>query len=302
MYDCIVIGGGPAGLAAATYLGRFMRSSLVIDAGGGRASSIPTTHNLLGFPEGISGQVLLARMHQHATRYGAKVVNDFVKGVIQTQSGFVVTTAIEEVRTRTLLLAQGVKNHRPKLSQEAHDRGVARGLIRYCPICDAYEIRGRRVAVLGCSEHGAAEAMFVRHYSDAVTLLTQDASRLSEAEKTKLTRGGIATERVPIGNLSINDQDLTVKLADGRSLRFDTLYVALGTSAHSDLARMIGAELGPSGCILVDEHQETTISGMFAVGDMVEGLDQIAVAAGQAAKAATAIHNRLSHPTPPVRR
>ena len=101
MYDCIVIGGGPAGLAAATYLGRFMRSSLVIDAGGGRASSIPTTHNLLGFPEGISGQVLLARMHQHATRYGAKVVNDFVKGVVQTQSGFVVTTAIDEVRTRT---------------------------------------------------------------------------------------------------------------------------------------------------------------------------------------------------------
>src|SRR3546814_14585357 len=74
----------------------------------------------------------------------------------------------------TILLAQGVLNHQPRIPQETHDRGVAYGLIRYCPICDAYEVRGKRVAVLGCSEHGAAEAMFVSHYSESVTLLTQE--------------------------------------------------------------------------------------------------------------------------------
>src|SRR3546814_20987036 len=89
-------------------------------------------------------------------------------------------------------------------------------------------------------------------------------------------------ERSPVSDLSVNEKYLLFHLADGRSLQLDTLYVALGTSAHSELARMAGAELAPSGCIVVDEHQQTTISGMFAAGAMVEGLDQIAVAAGQA--------------------
>jgi thioredoxin reductase (NADPH) len=233
-------------------------------------------------------------MRQHATRYGAKLSNGLANGIVLARTGFLVTTGIEAVKTRTILLAQGVKNYRPRIAQETHDRGVARGLIRYCPICDGYEVRGKRVAVLGCSDHGAAEALFVRHYSDTVTLLAQDSSQLSVAEAADLARGGIAVERAPVRDFSIDGEFLLAHLADGRSLQFDTLYVALGTSAHSELARMAGAELAPSGCIVVDEHQQTTISGMFAAGDMVEGLDQIAVAAGQAAKAATAIHNRLS--------
>lgn len=159
MYDCVIIGGGPAGLAAATYLGRFLRSTLVIDAGDGRASSIPATHNLIGFPDGISGGDLLSRMRRHALRYGAKLSNGLANGIVQTRTGFVVTTGVEAVNTRTILLAQGVKNHRPRMALETHDRGVAQGLIRYCPICDGYEVRGKRVAVLGCSDHGAADAL-----------------------------------------------------------------------------------------------------------------------------------------------
>jgi thioredoxin reductase (NADPH) len=294
MYDCIIIGGGPAGLTAATYLGRFLRATLVVDAGPGRAARIPTTHNLLGFPDGISGADLLSRMRQHAVRYGAELANGVVERVERADTGFIAYTGSQAIEARTILLAQGVTNHRPRIEQEAHDRGVAQGLIRYCPICDAYEIRGRRVAVLGCSDHGAAEAIFVRHYSDTVTLLAQDASELSQADEANLVRNAIRVERAPVSDLSVNEKDLLVHLADGRSLQLDTLYVALGTSAHSELARMAGAELAPSGCIVVDEHQQTTISGMFAAGDMVEGLDQIAVAAGQAARAATTIHNRLS--------
>lgn len=294
MYDCVIIGGGPAGLTAATYLGRFLRSTLVIDAGDGRGSSIPTTHNLLGFPDGISGENLLVRMHQHAARYGAELVTGEVERIDRAEEGFVVETKAEIFGARTILLAQGVTNHRPRMAQETHDRAVAQGLIRYCPICDGYEVRGKRVAVLGCSDHGAAEALFVRHYSDTVTLLAQDGSQLSDAEEADLARGGIAVERAPIRDLSIDGENLLAHLTDGQLLPFDTLYVALGTSPRSELARMAGAELSPAGCIVVDEHQQTTVGGLFAAGDMVEGLDQIAVAAGQAAKAATAIHNLLS--------
>ncbi len=294
MYDCVIIGGGPAGLTAATYLGRFLRRTLLVDAGGGRAARIPTTHNLLGFPDGISGKDLLLRMHRHAARYGAELISGVVHSVARAETGFVVDLGPRTVETRTLLLAQGVTNHQPRLAAEVHDSAVARGIIRYCPVCDGFEVRGKSVAVLGCSDHGAAEARFIRRYSDAVTLLTEAVSQLSRADEGGLTRRGIVVQRAPIQTLSVSDDAILASLVDGRSLSFDTLYVALGTSARSELARMTGAELSASGCIIVDEHQQTTIDGLFAAGDIVEGLDQIAVAAGQAAKAATAIHNRLS--------
>src|SRR3546814_11002515 len=105
----------------------------------------------------------------------------------------------------TILLAQGVLNHQPRIPQETHDRGVAYGLIRYCPICDAYEVRGKRVAVLGCSEHGAAEAMFVRHYSESVTLLTQEVSQLSKTESTDLNQTGIIIKQ-EIGRASCRER------------------------------------------------------------------------------------------------
>lgn len=294
MYDCIIIGGGPAGLTAATYLGRFLRSTLVIDEGAGRAAQIPQTHNLLGFPDGISGRELLDRMREHASRYGAEMVTGVVEGIARTEAGFAARTSSRTFEARTILLAQGVSNHRPRIAQDAHDRGVAHGLIRYCPICDAYEVRGKRVAVLGCSDNGAAEARFIRHYTGAVTLLAQNAAQLSEIEALHLSEIGVSVRSAPVQEIAVEDRDLRITLADGESLQFDTLYAALGTSANCGLARMAGAELSASGCILVDEHQQTTISGIFAAGDMVEGLDQIAVASGQAAKAATAIHNRLA--------
>src|SRR3546814_5104178 len=79
-----------------------------------------------------------------------------------------------------------------------------------------YEVRGKRVAVLGCSEHGAAEAMFVRHYSESVTLLTQEVSQLSKTESTDLTQNGIIIKQVPVRDYSVNDQDIGVTLADGQ--------------------------------------------------------------------------------------
>lgn len=147
--DCLVIGGGPAGLTAALYLARFLRRVTVIDAQDGRARTIPETHNLGPFPEGISGRDLLARMESHARFYGATLDTGTVAAVERRGDAFLTSTDRQKVTARSIVLATGVINHRPPLSIAEHDRGLARGLIRYCPVCDAYEIRGKRIAVFG---------------------------------------------------------------------------------------------------------------------------------------------------------
>lgn len=291
--DCIIIGGGPGGLTAAIYLARFLRRCIIIDAGAGRAASIPTSHNLPGFPEGIHGTELLARMRSQALRYGADIRDGTVDGLLLTNEGFAAQVDDYEILAPTVLLATGVFNHRPEMSEAAHDSAVAQGLIRYCPVCDGYEASGMNIAVLGSDEHGAAEAEFLARYSDQITLLAKRAVQLTDAYRMRLTALGIKIVDAPVRALRIDSGAMAVELEDGVELRFDTLYPALGSSPRTQLALAVGANVSKAGCLLIDAHQQTNVAGLFGVGDVVEGLDQISVATGQAANAATAIHNLL---------
>ena len=298
MYDCVIIGGGPAGLTAATYLGRFLRSTLVIDAGDGRASSIPTTHNLLGFPDGISGGNLLVRMHQHAARYGAELVTGEVERIDRVENGFVVETKAEIFGARTILLAQGVTNHRPRMEQEPHDRAVAQGLIRYCPICDGYEVTDKRVGVIGTGDHGMKEALFLRGFTRDVTLIAPGAAHELDATcRAKLEDAGIVHVDGPCTPIRTAGDAIEVTTPGG-ALRFDSVYPALGSTIRSSLAVAAGARATADGCLEVDDHQRTSIPGLFAAGDVVKGLDQISHAMGEAGVAATTIRNLLDERRP----
>ncbi len=286
MKDCIIVGGGPAGLTAALYLARFLRSVTVFDAEEGRARTIPKTHNLAPFPEGISGRDLLDRMRSHAELYGALIEHGTVNTVERQGDGFQVTTDRRVEIARNVIFASGVVNHRPPLSVSNHDRGLARGLIRYCPVCDAYEIRGKRIAVLGSGAHGLAEARFIRDYSPTVTLIPPDGT-------VAVARDGIAVLESPMKGLALSDTHVIVTLENGETRHFDTLYVALGTAARTDLADRLGVRLGGDGCVVIDADQRTSVDRVYAIGDVTNGLDQIAHAMGQAAVAVTAIHNDL---------
>src|SRR3954471_22069454 len=136
--DCLIVGGGPAGLTAAIYLARFHLSIRVIDAGKSRASWIPCTRNHAGFPDGISGQELLERMRTQAQKYGAKITQDRVTKLERDDAEglFTATWGSGCVQARSVLIATGVTNRSPSMDEELHDEALARGLIRYCPICD----------------------------------------------------------------------------------------------------------------------------------------------------------------------
>ncbi|MFL0412547.1 NAD(P)/FAD-dependent oxidoreductase [uncultured Sphingomonas sp.] len=298
MHDCVIIGGGPAGLTAAIYLARFHLDIALFDNGSSRAALIPCTHNHAGFPGGISGKELLARMSEQAASFGVRTHRTDVTAIEPDGENFIIRTSDMQVDARTVLLATGVVNNRPKMDDALHHRALADGLLRYCPICDGYEVTDKKVGVIGTGGHGMREALFLRGYSRDVTLIAPDAEHMLDDEcAAALDAAGIARIDGPCGGYAIEEGRLALDTAEGR-VAFDSIYPALGSKVRSDLALAAGARGTDDGCIVTDEHQRTTLPGLYAAGDVVRGLDQISHAMGQAGVAATTIRNELSERRP----
>ena len=296
--DCLVIGGGPAGLTAAIYLARFHLAILVIDEGKSRAGWIPCTHNHAGFPDGITGKELLQRMRDQAQKYGAKIRVERVTKLERDDGLFRATWGSGSVVARSVLLATGVTNRRPPMDEALHDDALARGLIRYCPICDGYEVTDKKVGVIGSDSHGVAEALFIRGFTADVTLIApHEALKLKSEDQQKLKEAQINCADGPAEAVAISNEFIVVDTAEGH-YTFDSIYPALGSDTHTQLAHMVGATLGKDGCIAVDSHQRCSVPGLYAAGDVVIGLDQISHAMGDGGVAATTIRNDLhaKHP------
>jgi thioredoxin reductase (NADPH) len=301
--DCLIVGGGPAGLTAAIYLARFHLDILVVDAGKSRAGWIPCTHNHAGFPDGISGKELLERMRAQAQKYGAKIVSDRVSKLeLDEDSGlFAATWGAGKAKARSVLLATGVTNRRPPMDEDLHDEALSRGLIRYCPICDGYEVTDKKVGVIGSGSHGVTEAVFLRGYTPHVTLIAPDKRmKLAKADWKRLEQAGIEAVDGPAQAVAVSKDCIVVETAEGTH-SFDSVYPALGSDTHTQLAEMLGARLNDQGCIGVDAHQRTSVEGLYAAGDVVIGLDQISHAMGEGGVAATTIRNDLAKEQPLLR-
>jgi thioredoxin reductase (NADPH) len=299
--DCLIVGAGPAGLTAAIYLARFRLNLAVVDGGQSRAGLIPRSHNHPGFPDGIPGAELLSRMRQQAANYHVDVQPGHVSKIYRDTHGFVAEVNSSVIRSRTVLLATGVTNRRPTMSDAVHEIALARGSLRYCPVCDGYEVTDQRVAVIGTGPRGVKEAQFLRSFTSDVTLVAPDASHdLSAEERGNLADMEIAVVAGPVRNISLTATGLGFDCASGW-LDFASVYAALGSEIHSELAFEIGAECTDEGCIVVDHHQRTTATGVYAIGDVVLGLDQISHAMGEAGVAATAVRNDLAAHAPFMR-
>ena len=285
--DCLVIGGGPAGLTAAIYLARYRRTVRVFDEGRSRAAWIPKSHNYPGFPTFFSGRELRDLLLRQAEAYSMPAARERVTALERTASGF---TAIHEhgrTGASRVLLATGIVDKAPDLDHL--DDAVHKGIVRYCPVCDAYEACDRSIAVLGTGAAAISKARFLRHYSRDVTLLSS--RELTSDELAEAEAADIAV-RPAAGRLDIRDG--AVRLASADDVRdFDVLYPALVCEVASGLAARLGAATNSVGCLTVDEHQRTSVEGIYAAGDVVSDLHQITVATGHSAIAATHIHNNL---------
>ncbi len=243
-------------------------------------------------------------MKEQAQRYGAKIVDGFVSRLQRHEESelFEAEWGSGSVRARSVLLATGVTNRRPPMDEALHDDALARGLIRYCPICDGYEVTDKKV---GCHRQRSDTAS-QRRYSCAVippdvTLIAPDkAMNVSSVDRLALESAGINTVDGPAEAVAIAQDSITVDTAEGH-FTFDSVYPALGSDVHCQLADMVGARLNDDGCVGVDAHMRTSVEGVYAAGDLVIGLDQISNAMGQGGVAATTIRNDLAKVRPLLR-
>ena len=293
--DALIIGGGPAGLTAAIYLARYRRRFLVVDAAESRASWIPRSHNHAGYPDGVTGPELVANMRAQAERYGTRIEQGTVQALEKAEEGFIARTGDgRAIATRTVLLASGVIDREPGLPNLY--QAVQKGLIRQCPICDAYEVIDLRVGVIGHGAGTLGEALFLRNYSPHITMLTLGKPmELEEIDRRRMEAAGIRAVIDPVAEVHTEEGRIVALTTEaGERLTFDTLYSGLGADPRTGAVLALGPVTAADGRRSVDRHQQTSVEGLFAAGDVVEGLNQISVAMGQAAIAATAIHRRLA--------
>jgi thioredoxin reductase (NADPH) len=291
--ECIVVGGGPAGLTAALFLQRFRRAAVVLDEGESRAGWIPRSHNHPAFPDGINGEVLLQRMREQFERYGGRRLSGRVERLARAGDGFEAEQGGSRFRAPFVVLATGVRDRLPPVADA--ERHVRTGTIRQCPICDAFEVIDRRLAVIGSLKCSAGEAIFLRSYTPDVTLVTLgEPPQWSEEDAARLARAGVRVEERPVEAIVAEEgQGAAIAFRSGDPLRVDAVYSGLGIEPRTALARGLGVALDAEGRIETGARMETSVECCFAAGDAVTGLNQIAVAMAQGEIAAVAIHNRL---------
>jgi thioredoxin reductase (NADPH) len=291
--DCLIIGGGPAGLTAAIYLARFRRSIRLVDAGESRAELIPDSHNYPGFL-GISGKDLLAALREQAARYGVAIVRGAVRTLANgADDAFVAELASgATLAASRVLLATGIVDDTPDLPGLRNL--IHRGAVRMCPICDGYEAMDRRIGVLGPAGSAPKKAEFLRTYSRDITLfLTDGPQALPEPDRRRLRDQRVVIAPGKVVDVEAAEDAIKVVMAGSEYREVDILYPAMGCSARSQLATNLGARCQEEGKLFVDSEQRTSITNLYASGDVVSDLHQLAVATGHAAVAATAIHNSL---------
>ncbi|HEY2019629.1 NAD(P)/FAD-dependent oxidoreductase [Paraburkholderia sp.] len=297
--DCAIVGGGPAGLTAALYLARFRRSVVVIDAGESRAGLIPMVRNLCGFESGIAGHVLIDKVRRQVMSYDVPFYRALVTAARVRGDAFEVSYQPTEstqtpltLRARRVLAACGIRDRLPPLADAA--ALTQRGLLRLCPICDGYEAHDKCVAIFGPAKRALSHALFFRTFARQVAVVASDMDSLGDDERRAANERSV--HLVTLGSIATpgdTEDKWQIKNVDGDRYTFDAVYPVMGCTPQAAWFDNLSIAQDATGMIVTDKHQRTSVDGLYAAGDLVNSLNQISVAAGEGAVAASSIHSSL---------
>lgn len=309
--DALIIGGGAAGLSAATWLGRYQRRTLVVDAGQYRNRFTDQVHGLLG-RDPISPSALLAQARADLVQYPQVSVHEArVSTLERTGEGrFLATIDGAQVTVGRVVLATGVRDEVPQISGIDAHYGTD---VHHCPACDGYTARGATVIVLGSGEHVPAYAAELLEWAGAVCIVTDTTDRaFDEAQRATLAEHGIGVvdgvAQALVGAPGALDG---LCLEDGTVVEAQKVFFSYAHHPTNGLAAQLGCELDDHGQIAVDGFQLTSVDGVYAAGDITPGMQLVSVAIAEGAVAGVACatsmrgHRTTEHgpsPAPPTRR
>ena len=292
-YEIAVVGGGPAGLTTALYGARLGHETVLIDRGGGRAAMMADTHNVIGVTEEVSGNELLATGRDQVQSYGGAFERDFVTDVVETEDGrFRLSTNDAEFLAERVVLATGFSDERPDPPLPRNAKGL-----HWCLHCDAYMFVDEPVYVMGHGEAAAHVAMIMLNMTDDVDLLTRGAEPTwSEETAAQLEAHPVDVVHEDIAGIE-NDPDSgwleAMEFEGGARREYRGGFPMYGSDYNTALAEGLGCDLTDGGEVDVDDHGRTSVDGVYAVGDVTPGHNQVPVALGQGAKAGIALHKGL---------
>lgn len=292
-FEIAIVGGGPAGLAAAIAAGRMNRRAICFETGTPRSAHAPCYHNYLGFPDGIAGVDLLRLGGEQARRWGAVLRDARVTAVErdgEDPTRFVLETTAGRVRAAGIVFATGIEDRQLECGNLY---GETRSGVHYCVICDGYETRGQRVAVVGRDDRAVDTVHALLDFTDDLHLLLDgEPERLDTGDRRRLLEWGVRVHAGALRGYRCDESGVRFDSDDDLD-PFPHLFLALGVIPRTDVAAALGCALDEEKYIVTDEHQATSVPFVFAAGDCDGGHKQVTQAMAEGEMAALELAKKL---------
>ena len=287
--DVCVVGAGPAGLAAATWLGRYRRSVVVLDSSEHRNRWVTSAHGYLG-SDPVSPAELLERARKDLEAYATVEIRPARATSAQCSIDGLFSVALEggnEVHARRVIFATGVRDEFPDVPDFFDYYGKS---VFHCPSCDGYEARDADVVVFGWSAHVAGFARGLLEWAASVTVVTDGKPFEGEREhRAQIEKLGVRIVTDEVAELCGVDGALeAIRLRDGGVIPCSWAFFSIAHHPRTELAIQLGCEIEPEGCLAVDHEGRTSVPGVYGAGDVVPGMQYIQTAAAEGAMAGTA--------------
>lgn len=291
LWDAVIVGGGIAGLSAAVYLGRSRRKALLVDGGESMARWEPFVENYLGFPDGLSGKALLDRGRAQVKKFDVRTANDRIVRIRRERDTFLLEGGSVVYRSSRVLLATGLTHLLPDIPGADECLGNS---VLFCKDCDAFRVRGKRIAIYGRRNEAARYALAMLAFSPVVTILTDGREPTwDHVWQEALEEYRVHVYRDSVKKLEHQGGRLGAVLFEDGRLPVDALFATRGDVYHTGLAEGLGADQDEEGQLIVDGDMRTTVAGLYAAGCVTPANCQMIIAAGQGAAAAQAIDHDL---------